>query len=216
MWECLGLRDKICRDSPRLQPMGRSSKLRAAVLLAGGALAVHKIRFALGYPNDPDSALAVQGHQYLSALTPLIVGALAIALGGFLGRVCQASRRVTNPQPRLSLGGLWVASSGCLVVLYTAQELCEGFLSNSHPSGLAGVFGHGGWIAVFAAMAIGALIAVALGDESVCICCRGMAGGGLGARLFELAPLTPKRVPSLRDNLLAYNLASRAPPAASS
>jgi hypothetical protein len=196
--------------------MGRPSRFRAAVLLVGGALAVHKIRFVLGYPNDPDAVLAKQGHQYLAVVTPLIVGALAIALGSFLARLCQADRRFTNPQPRRSLGRLWLSSSGCLLALYTAQELCEGFLSNTHPSGLAGVFGHGGWIAVFAAIAIGALVAVALGDESVCICYGSPAVGGLGARLVELASVPPTRALSVRDNPLAYNLASRAPPATSS
>jgi hypothetical protein len=193
--------------------MGRPSKLRAAVLLACGALVVHKLRFVLGYPEDPDGALAYQGHQYLSFVTPLIVGAVAIALGHFLTRLCTVDRRPIHTRPQPGLVRLWVSSSGCLIALYTAQELCEGLLSSTHPSGLAGVFGNGGWIAVLAALAVGAVIAVAVADDSVCIYYTSPAVANLGTRLSVLVVPPPMPALSVRDKPLACNLASRAPPA---
>jgi hypothetical protein len=49
-----------------------------------------------------------------------------------------------------------------LVAMYCGQELCESLFAPGHPVGLAGVFGHGGWIALPAAAAVGAALATAL------------------------------------------------------
>lgn len=46
--------------------------------------------------------------------------------------------------------------------IYCGQELLEGFLAAGHPAGLAGILGHGGWIAAPVAVSVGGALAAAL------------------------------------------------------
>ncbi len=59
--------------------------------------------------------------------------------------------------PSRSWQRTWLLVSAALIAIYTGQELAEGWLAASHPDGLAGVFGSGGWIAIPAALAFGAV-----------------------------------------------------------
>jgi hypothetical protein len=65
--------------------------------------------------------------------------------GGFLwslGRALGGQR--TLPRCTISLAGLWLACSACLLAIYVSQEALEGLFATGHPTGLAGIFGYGG------------------------------------------------------------------------
>ncbi|MEA2404016.1 MAG: hypothetical protein QOE08_663 [Thermoleophilaceae bacterium] len=142
-----------------LHAVTRDARLRFAGLLAAGSLAVHQLRYAAGYGDHSSRALAEQGHGYLGDAGVFAALLLALALGSSLGAVVRA-RRAEARQPRL--GSLWLAATGALSAIYATQELIEGTLAQGHPAGLAGIVGHGGWLAFAIASAVGALIALAM------------------------------------------------------
>jgi hypothetical protein len=63
------------------------------------------------------------------------------------------------PRFGASLFGLWLTCSVCLLAIYVTQEFLEGVFATGHPAGLAGVFGHGGWWSVPAALCVGLVLA---------------------------------------------------------
>jgi hypothetical protein len=124
------------------------------------ALAVHQLRFLLAYGGSTRAELAHWGHSYLHSLAPWIVLSLAVALGGFLRGVGQAmAGQRSASRYTLSLAGLWIVCSSCLLAIYVTQELVEGFLATGHPAGLAGIFAYGGWWSVPAAVCVGLVLA---------------------------------------------------------
>jgi uncharacterized protein len=129
--------------------------------MPAAALAVHQLRYVLAYGGHAHELLAEQGHAYLHSLTPWIVLALAAALGGFLGRAASAWRSGADGDARAS-GRIWLAATAGLIAVYAGQELLEGLLAAGHPTGLAGVFGHGGWLAIPSAVIVAAALTLAL------------------------------------------------------
>jgi hypothetical protein len=120
---------------------------------------VHELRYLVGYGGEAGGALARQGHGYLDAVTAGVGLALVAALAGLLAALVRGA----GPQlPARPWRVRWLAASAALLAAYTVQELVEGALSPGHPAGLAGVAGHGGWIAVALALAIGAAVAAVL------------------------------------------------------
>ena len=124
------------------------------------ALVVHQLRYTLAFGGHAGIELSRQGHAYLHSLVPWIVLLIGVAVGVFLwslGRALGGQR--TLSRYTLSLAGLWIVCSGCLLAIYVAQELLEGLWATGHPLGLAGIFGYGGWWAVQAALCIGLVLA---------------------------------------------------------
>lgn len=189
--------------------VARQASGRGLVLLPAGAFLVHQLRYWLTYGSSASSQLADQGHAYLGAMVPWIVLAAAAGLGGFVARV--ASARRAGPEGRaLPFLRVWGSAAGALLAIYTVQELLEGVLAQGHPGGLAGVFGHGGWWSVPAAVGVGLAIAALL---------------RVAATLVRLAARRPRRVlrpahtsklrPAIvpvRLNPIALSAAGRAPP----
>jgi hypothetical protein len=157
--------------------------LRAAALLAGGALAVHELRYLIGYGGHADRALSEQGHAYLAVLSPAVAALLALALAGFWSAVVRARRTGSAEPDRPRLASAWLGSSAALAGIYTVQESLEGALANGHPAGLAGIFGHAGWTALALALAVGLLVALLLRGAAVAI-----ARAAEGARAPRLRP----------------------------
>ena len=135
-------------------------RLGRGALMPIAALVVHQLRYTLAFGGHAGVELARQGHAYLHSLVPWIVLLIGVAVGAFLwalGRALGGQR--TLSRYTLSLAGLWIVCSGCLVAIYVVQELLEGLLATGHPLGLAGIFGYGGWWALPAAVCVGLVLA---------------------------------------------------------
>jgi hypothetical protein len=129
-------------------------------VLPAAALLVHQLRFQLAFGGRAGLELAREGHSYLHSATPWIVVLISIAGGAFLlslGRAMSGQRSV--PRYSISFVALWIISSACLVAIYAAQELLEGFFAAGHPAGILGVFGYGGWWAIPASVCVGLVVA---------------------------------------------------------
>jgi hypothetical protein len=129
-------------------------------LVPAAALAVHQLRFVLAFGGSTGRELALQGHSYFHSLVPWIVLSLAVAAGGFIravGRAMAGQRSASRYA--LSLTGLWLLCSGCLLAIYVTQECLEGVVLSGHPAGLAGIFGYGGWWSIPAALCVGLVLA---------------------------------------------------------
>jgi len=137
--------------------------LTRAALVPAAALLVHQLRFVLAFGGTAGAELARQGHSYLHSLVPWIVLVLGVAVSGFLwalGRALRGQR--SAPRYTLSLAGLWLVCTVCLVAVYVAQEFLEGLFATGHPAGLVGIFGYGGWWSIPAAFCVGLVLAAVL------------------------------------------------------
>ncbi|MGA9860084.1 MAG: hypothetical protein WBQ18_19620 [Solirubrobacteraceae bacterium] len=135
---------------------------RAAVVPAA-ALAVHQLRYLLAYGGGAGLELQRQGHSYLHSVLPWIVLATGLAVGAFLSALGQAlDGHTSTPRFALSLGGLWLTCTACLIAIYAGQEFLEGMWATGHPAGVAGIFGYGGWWAIPAAGCVGLVLAALL------------------------------------------------------
>jgi len=184
--------------------------LRACALLGPAALALHELRYLLGWGADAHGALASQGHGYLSLVTPLLMLLLTIGVGVFLARLAAGGQPL--PDRRLELRRLWLLAAVALLVIYGSQELIEGALAPGHPSGLEGVFGAGGWTALPLASLFGAIVALLLcGAERALARAAARAASSWGVPVSAPAPAAAIELSVLRPGL-ARHLAGRAPP----
>jgi hypothetical protein len=164
----------------------RRLRPRAAALLAAGAYAVHQLRYLLGYGGHSHDELAAQGHAYMTLLAPLLAVALAVLVADFALRLARArAGDGSAAAPRLPYA--WALATACLLLAYAAQELIEGALAAGHPAGGAALSGHGGWVALPLAAAIGLALAL-------------LARGAQGA--LELAAEPAPRVARPRAGVL--------------
>jgi hypothetical protein len=186
----------------------RASGLRVVALLGAGTLAVHELRYALAFGRHAERAAADQGHAYLSVAVPVFALVIALATVQLLFRLAARRRVEMAASPA---GRVWAAASLALIAAYSVQEWVEGAVASGHPAGTAGVVGHGGWIAFAAAVAVGALIALAL---------RGAAAASRPSTPVDWLPPAQappaSRVPapwrrSLLD-VVALHLGGRGPP----
>jgi hypothetical protein len=117
----------------------------------------------LAYGGGAGLELQRTGHAYLHSLVPWIVMLLAVAVGGFLRALGRAFAGQTSvSRYTLSLAGLWLVCSVCLVAIYVSQEFLEGLFATGHPAALAGIFEYGGWWAIPVAGCIGLVVAAVL------------------------------------------------------
>jgi hypothetical protein len=193
------------------------SRLRAGALIAASALALHELRYLVGYGDAAGRAIAEQGHSYLPGAGAL--AALAIALAGvqMAASLSGVLRGPAVERRPASLKLTWAFASVALVGVYAGQELTEGLLSSGHPTGLAAVFGNGGLVAVPLAAVLGLLVALVLRGARAALRAaaeRPAAAMPRPRRLFAIA--RPVSSPLLAPcSPIARNLAGRAPPAAS-
>jgi hypothetical protein len=184
---------------------------RGFVLFPAAAYAVHQLRFELGYGSGSNAALAAQGHGYLDSLAPWVGILLALGLGTFLARLVRAAAGAPDRAPRRSFATLAAVAWGLLLAAYSMQEWLEGVFAAGHPSGLEGVFGHGGWWAV-PLSGLGALVVAALlrfaeaAVEAVTPDTRSLFAHAGAPLLRPVAATVPAISP------LARRLAGRAPP----
>lgn len=169
------------------------------MLLPAAALLVHQLRYSLTYGGEASNELAGTGHAYLGTAVPWIVMLTAVGVGVF------AVRRRVGAQR--SLAQRWAGAFIALVVLFGLQETLEGLFATGHPGGFAGVFGHGGWVALPVAAVIALVLALLLRVADVL------------ARAPEAPPAhnvaaawIPAAIVPLRSRPLATAAAGRAPP----
>jgi hypothetical protein len=183
--------------------------LRVVALLGVGALAVHQLRYSLGYGASAPDAVAVQGHAYVSAAAVLIAVLLVAALTGSLATLVRG--RAGEASPSSSFGAVWARTSGALMALYAVQELLEGLLATGHPAGIPGLVGHGGWMAFLLAPAVGALLALGMRGERAARALASPPAPRPGRP--RPATIVLPRAPLLHTpNGVARHLAGRGPP----
>jgi hypothetical protein len=186
-------------------------RLRAAALVLAGALAVHELRYLLAYQGDSGRALSLQGHAYLSVITPLICALVAVAAAQFVGRLARGRADESPP----GFGATWLWASISLVAIFVAQESVEGLLASGHPGGVAAVAAHGGWLAAPVAAAVGAVIALLLRGAAAALASAAKRSRSAVPRARSALLRPPPRLARPRLHPLALKLAGRAPPSAS-
>jgi hypothetical protein len=183
-------------------------------LLAAGSIMVHELRYAVSYGSNAGQALAEQGHSYMPAVESLAIVLLAVALARFCVLLLRARSGLLPEGRPASFARLWLAASASLAAVYTVQEGLEGAFAPGHPAGLIGVFGHGGWTALIFSLLLGAAIAflTRIAHHAIELVARSavQSHAGRSAPTLEPASWTP---PGRRLDVLALNLAGRAPPA---
>lgn len=189
---------------------GQGARLRAAALLAAGAVGVHELRYLIAYRDVAGEQMAHEGHAYLSAITPLLGLFLACALGHFLGLLARHPGRARGRPPDFTR--LWSIATGCLLVIYVLQESLEGALAPGHPAGVVGVFGNGGWVALLLALAVGLLVALALRGAADAIALASRRRDARPRGRGERRLLLPACVDLPRLEPIGRHLAGRAPP----
>ena len=102
----------------------------------------------------------MEGHRYLSALSPLSVVLAATVAAELIARIARARRGNLEPRPRHRFLAVAVGTAAALIAIYSGQELLEGLLSTGHPGGLEGVFAEGGWWSLPIAISFGLAIAL--------------------------------------------------------
>jgi hypothetical protein len=183
-------------------------RARLAALLALGAFAVHQLRYLASFGGSAE--LAHQGHGYMADLLPPIAVFSLAALVATLIRGTEGA-----PPVRVSMARRVPLFAAGLVAVFAGQESLEGMLAAGHPAGFAGVFGHGGWVALPLAILVGfccALVARLLEGVEVAIARAHRPRPRRRAQMLEgrrsyAAPMLPQISP------LAFGLARRPPPA---
>ena len=153
---------------------------------------MHQLRYYLAFGDQTGERLARDGHAYLVSIEPLVFVAAVLAVGGFVGRLAGAwehpepDREHATDSPdrepvpagpgRRRALGLWLLCAGVLFAVYCGQELLEGLFATGHPGGLAGVLGHGGWLAAPVAVVVGATLAAALRIAEALVSLAGRGG----------------------------------------
>jgi hypothetical protein len=182
-----------------------------------GALAMHQLRYELAFGSDASRELAAHGHGYLQAITPLIVLAATLSLGGWLARLARAWRSGESDHGAgRCLLVLWSLASGGLFSIYVAQESLEALFATGHPHAFAAILGHGGLWALPAAIVIGALLALVVRGGRALVAHVARMRRRRPPAASERAPkrlVRPASVALPRLTPLAGACAGRAPPA---
>jgi hypothetical protein len=190
--------------------------LRATGLIAVASLALHELRYLLGYGSHAHDAIAAQGHGYLAAASLGAVILLALAASQLLGAMTRAWRTGSGAGASLPFGLAWLAAGLALGVVYSGQELIEGAFASGHPAGFAALAGEGGLVAYPLAFALGALVALALRGAEAAI--AAVARRAPRARLPRERPARARplfRLDLSRPGALAVGRSVRGPPLAS-
>ncbi|MDO8187790.1 hypothetical protein Q5424_25895 [Conexibacter sp. JD483] len=171
---------------------------RLAPSMALAAVLLHELRHLIAYDGDGTRMLAHDGHPWLAVVSPLIALLLVALLTRSLGRAGSPS---------------WLPIAGALFGVYAAQSVVEGLVAPSQLTGLGGVLGHGGWMAVPAVVAVGWLLARTarlLHDRLVRFGPKALRPALLHAPALLAQP--GRAVVAAPSAALARNLAGRAPP----
>ena len=187
--------------------------LRAVALLAVGALTLHESSYWL---MDGVSGVGGHTHSYMPLAVGLVTVGLLLACAGFTRTLVYARRGIDDEGHPPPFRVLWPLLAVALLAVFSLQEWVESWVTPGHPSGAGHVLGHVGPGGLVIAVAIAAVIALLL---------RGARSAVTALARRQLAPpprRAPLRTPPARQpffisrlDVLAGNLAGRAPPLAS-
>ncbi|HWH45433.1 MAG TPA: hypothetical protein VNT32_11950 [Thermoleophilaceae bacterium] len=180
-------------------------RLRAGALVLAGALVVHELRYALAGVVADEHA-----HSYLSWLGPLVCGVLILAAAEFAFRLRRLARsRELMPVP--GVGACCLGFGGLLFVIFALQEGAEMLVVHGRVDLAESLVVHGGWIAGPLSLVVGGLIALLLRGARVLLA-RVASGRPRPWPRAQRAPRPRLDHSQPRLNVLARNLAGRAPP----
>jgi hypothetical protein len=190
---------------------GRLPQGSSILLIPAAALLVHQARYMLAYGSASGSELAAQGHSYQHSLIPWTVFALGIGLWMFLQRAVRTLRTGEVRLARASAPVLWALTTVGLSAIYVVQESLEELYAAGHPTGTAGVVGHGGWWAFPAAAVVAvAVVAVLRLGRRLLVAAQQFARRPLWVSLVRI--VLPLAATLVRARPLASSAAGRAPP----
>jgi hypothetical protein len=179
------------------------------LLLPLAAFAVHQLRYVFAYGSSAEQALAAQGHGYVNSLAPWLGVLLAFAAGGLVLRVSAGLHGHAVPARR-AFAAVWALAAASLLALYVAQEALEELFATGHPTGVAGVFGHGGWWAIPLALALSAIVAACVGIADDLVEVAVATRGSFAVAVRPLRRFTSVAVPRLQSWAFAW--LGRGPP----
>ena len=128
--------------------------LRLAAFVTLGSFALHQARYAVGQGGNAGEALARDGHAHMG-LALAITLLIAIVVPAVTLMLAAAGPR-EGRFPRARIGPLRCAIA--LLAAFWMQELGEGVVSASHPSGLEAILGNGGLVVFPLALVLGYLL----------------------------------------------------------
>jgi hypothetical protein len=145
------------------------SRLRVLTLMAGAAFTVHQLRYLLT-GGEGSGAMSFQEHAYLTAMAPIVAFLVLVAAVEIATRVARADcipSASRNRQPRPLAA--WASATAALLAVYTGQEWLEMRLETGHSAGIASIFGSGGWVVFFLALAAAGVVVLLLRGASAAI-----------------------------------------------
>lgn len=149
-------------------------------------------------------------HSYLSWTGPLICGFVVLAVAEFAFRLTR--RHAPSGVPHVPrLGTRWAAFAALLVAIFATQELVEMLVVHGHVDVAESLLHHGGWLAAPLAVFVGGLVALLLRGAAALLA-RAARVRGRVPRAQRGARRPATEAASPRWNVLARNLAGRAPP----
>lgn len=150
----------VGRRSSNGDPRTRAAWSGAAIF-PGGVLAVHELRYLLAYGAHAGRELRAHGDTYASTAS-LVAGVLVAILASAVGvGLIRATRGVVPPRPPVRRPWQsWLCWTVVLTLGFCAVEGLEMVFESEHADGFAGVFGSGGWWAIPAAVAVGAVLTI--------------------------------------------------------
>jgi hypothetical protein len=182
--------------------------LRAVALLAVGALSLHELSYWL----DGVSGMGGHSHSYMPLAAGLVTVLLLLACASFARTLVHAMRGIEDEGHPPPFRTLWPLLTAALLAVFSLQEWTEAWVTPGHPSGVGHVISHIGLDGVGIATAIAAVIALLLRGARSAVAAIARRHSAPRARRAPLRtpPMRPFFAP--RINVLAGNLAGRAPP----
>jgi hypothetical protein len=185
--------------------------LRLAAVIAAAALALHELRYLIGFGDHSGEALAARGHGYLPVAGAFAALLLALATAQLLVAIGRARRsRVGERTPRLVVA--WLGLTGALLATYAGQELLEAALVHGRGSGLEALLADGGWSALPLATLLGAAASLLLRGASAAVALAAAGAPRTRSRTSGPSPVVRVAIARSPSSPLARKLASRAPP----
>jgi hypothetical protein len=185
--------------------------VRLAALIAASALAVHELRYLIGFGGRSGEELAARGHGYLPVAGVFAAILIALATAELIVAVRHARRsRVAERMPRPVRA--WLGITAAVLATYAGQELLEVALVHGRASGIDALVADGGWSALPLAGLLGAVASLLLRGASAAVALAAARAPRGSSRPCPRSPVirtTHVRSPA---SPLARKLASRAPP----